>query len=256
MFYFVFASKSYIIKVLGVRCMRIVICDDERAQIDILKHYIEEYDATIDIVIYDNAENLWWDIEDSKVADIYLLDIQMSKMNGMELAKKMRASNIYAPIAFISGISDYVFEGYEVNAMGYILKPYEKSQIFKLLDKMCASVLKEANYVIVENERVSHKLYIDDIIGLEAMGHDTCITCKKSKYTNYEELVLHKGINEVMDLIKGESFVKIHRSFVVNMRNINKIGKSACIGENNKEYPIARGNYEMCMKEFIRINRG
>lgn len=236
--------------------MRIVICDDECAQMDILKRFLKEYDASLELVTYENAENLWWDIEDGKSADIYLLDIQMGAMNGMELARKMRDASIYAPIAFISGIKDYVFEGYEVNAMGYILKPYEKSQIFRLLDKMIASISVDVRYVIVENERISYKLYIDDIIGLEAMGHDTYVTFKKSKYTKMDELTLHKGINEVLDLLDADQFVKIHRSFVVNMCNINKVGKTSCIGEDNKEYPIARGNYEMCMREFIRCNRG
>ncbi len=236
--------------------MRIVICDDEKAQIEILSNYIHEYNKDAILSVYMNAENLWWDIENQKSADLYLLDIQMEKMNGMELARKMRANRIYAPIAFISGIKDYVFEGYEVNAMGYILKPYEKSQIFKLLDKMSEAIEKEASYVIIENERVSYKIYVDDIIGLEAMGHDTCITFKRSKYTNTDEIILHKGINEVMELVKSEAFMKIHRSFVVNMCNINRVTKSACVGENNKEYPIARGNYEMCMQAFIKNNRG
>ena len=142
--------------------MKIIICDDEQIQLDNLKSFLQEYsflnDVEMEVLEYHDASTLWWDLQDGLFADLLLLDIQMEHMNGIELAHKMREHKMFHQIAFVSGIKDYVFEGYEVEAMSYILKPYEKQQIFKLLDKVKHFSSDEA-YTIVHTAKQIYKLY-------------------------------------------------------------------------------------------------
>ena len=71
---------------------------------------------------YDTADALWWDIQDGFSPDLLMLDIQMEHMTGIELAHRIRDLHLDNLICFITGVKDYVFEGYDVNAIGYILK--------------------------------------------------------------------------------------------------------------------------------------
>lgn len=240
--------------------MKIVICDDEEIQCTLLKSLIEEYSQIhsmhIEVQEYNDADNLWWDLQDGLYADLLILDIQMKNMSGIDLAHKMRDHNMFHQIAFVSGIKEYVFEGYEVNAISYILKPYEKEQLFKIIDKAIKEIKVQNDFTILESGKEVFKIYHDDLIGLEALSHDTILHLKLSNNTTQKEIVLKKGINEVFDELKISSLLRIHRSFAVNMRNCLRITKTECIAEGNHTFPIARGNYDMCMQTFIKVNKG
>ncbi|MBR3841562.1 MAG: response regulator transcription factor [Erysipelotrichales bacterium] len=240
--------------------MKIVICDDEEIQCTLLKSLIEEYSQihsiSIDILEYNDADNLWWDLQNGLYADLLILDIQMNNMSGIELAHKMRDNNMFHQIAFVSGIKEYVFEGYEVNAISYILKPYEKDQLFKIINKAIKEIKVQNDFTIIESGKEVFKIYHDDLIGIEALSHDTILHLKLSNNTNQKEIILKKGINEVFDELKVSSLLRIHRSFAVNMRNCLRITKTECITEGNHGFPIARGNYDMCMQIFIKVNKG
>lgn len=240
--------------------MRIIICDDEEIQRTLLKGLIKEYgmlhDMDMEISEYHDADNLWWDLQNGLYADLLILDIQMPNTNGIELAHKMRDSQMFHQIAFVSGIKEYVFEGYEVNAISYLLKPYEKEQLFKILDKAAKQIHVNNEYSIVESGKEVVKLYHEDIIGIEAIAHDSVVYMKKSNNTHIEQITIKKGINELFDELQIPTLIRIHRSYAVNMKNVLRITKTECITEGNHSMPIARGNYDMCMQEFIKANKG
>lgn len=240
--------------------MKIIICDDEEIQRVLLKSIIEEYAQVHSVGIetkeYNDADNLWWDLQSGLYADLLILDIQMKNMSGIELAHKMRDNKMFHQIAFVSGIKEYVFEGYDVNAISYLLKPYEKEQLFKIIDKAIKEMKIQNDFTILESGKEVFKIYHDDLIGIEALSHDTIVYLKLSNNTNQKEVILKKGINEVFDELNMPSLLRIHRSFAVNMRNCLRITKTECIAEENHSFPIARGNYELCMQTFIKVNKG
>lgn len=240
--------------------MKIVICDDEEIQKVLLKSLIDEYALlhalSIEVIQYSDADNLWWDLQNGLYADLLILDIQMKNMSGIELAHKMRDNQMFHQIAFVSGIKEYVFEGYDVNAISYLLKPYEKEQLFKIIDKAIKEMKVQNDFTILESGKEVFKIYHDDLIGIEAVSHDTVAYLKLSNNTNQTQIVLKKGINDVLDELNIFSLLRVHRSYAVNMRNVLRITKTECIAEGNHSFPIARGNYEMCMQTFIKVNKG
>jgi two-component system response regulator LytT len=239
--------------------MKVVICDDEKAQLDLLHKYLEEYflqrGISLEIADYQDCDTLWWDLQDGLDADLFLLDIQMEHLTGIELARKMRAAHMYQLICFITGIKDYVFEGYDVDALGYILKPFEKQQLEKILDKAAALLDQQPTSTLLHSGRDTFRIYHHDVIGLEAVGHDTKIYLKQSRTNDLSDILLKIGINECIDQL-GMNLTLIHRSYAVNLKNILRIGKDECIGENNTHFPIARGRRDMVMQAFIQQNRG
>ena len=120
--------------------MRIGICDDERVQQELLIKYIsiwgETRDAQVEWVTYSSAESFLFAWEEDKNFDLLMLDVEMGKMNGMEMAMKIREQDEELPILFITGYEKYMAQGYEVAALHYLLKPVNQDKLFSILDKL------------------------------------------------------------------------------------------------------------------------
>ena len=233
--------------------MKIVLCDDEQAASSLLKEYLQEFlfnkCIKSELICYENAENLLWDIEEKGFqGDCYLLDIQMSNMNGMDLAKQIRNRDENVPIAFVTGIKDYVFEGYEVNALGYILKPYEKDQIERLMTRVIQKINDDESQLMIQDGKNRLKIAKKDCLYFEANGHDVILHLKK------ENKKLRTAFKDLNGLEK-EGFVKVHRSLLVNGREIDKVTRTSCILSNQEELPIARGSYDKVMEVFLLCNK-
>ena len=107
---------------------------------------------------YTDCDNLWWDLQNGLVADLLLSDIQMENMTGIELARKMRQARLNHLICFISGVKDFVFEGYDVDALAYLLKPYKKDQLFKILDKAIKQLHISDEFSMISSKKEVYKI--------------------------------------------------------------------------------------------------
>lgn len=113
---------------------RIAICDDEQLDIKYIKELLhiwqEETNISLQLETFTSAENFLFHYAEDKLYDIILLDIELGGMDGVTMAKKIRKENKTVQIIFISGYSDYIAEGYEVEALHYLLKPVNKENCF------------------------------------------------------------------------------------------------------------------------------
>lgn len=228
--------------------MSVAVCEDINVQREYLVQCIKEYDETIDVVSYGGSDALWWDIQDGKKFDLLFLDIEMSHMNGMELAHHLRDSNLNIPVCFVTGVKDYVFEGYEVEACGYLMKPYEKDQVFRILKKIQERNPEKEKYIMVDQQSRTVRISVNEIVALEARAHDTLIYM-----TDGREILIHKSFQYMTE--KAELF-QIHRSYAVNMCNIESFTKNSCVDKKGRTYPVSRGRRNAAMQRFIQVNRG
>lgn len=238
--------------------MKYIICDDEEIQRELLTTFIRDYaslhDLSIEIIEYKDANNLWWDLQNGIVADLIFLDIMMTDMTGIELAKKMREAGYFHQICFVTGVKEFVFEGYDVDAISYILKPFNRDQLFSVLDKAVKLAHNTNEYSIIKTNKELFKIYHNELIGMEALGHDTKIYLKGRNLTS-TEMMINLGISQIMDQLSIQLF-QTHRSYAINMANIDAVNRHECVGCDQTIFPIARGKYEACMQAFIQENRG
>lgn len=228
--------------------MFVAVCEDIEVQREYLVQCIKEYDETIDTVSYGGSDALWWDIQDGKEFDLLFMDIEMPHMNGMELVHHLRNSNRNIPVCFVTGVKDYVFEGYEVEACGYLLKPYEKDQVFRILKKIKARHSEKEKYIMVDMQSEKVRISVNEIVALEARAHDTLLYMKAGK-----DILVHKSL-QIM--IEETQFFQIHRSYAVNMHNIESLTKDTCVDKKGRIYPVSRGRRNVVVQQFIQVNRG
>lgn len=234
--------------------MQFAVCEDNASEAELLKEYIKKWSIikkeNIDIKIYNSAESFLFDYQEKALTDVLLLDIEMAGMNGMELAKKIRENNRSLQIIFVTGISDYVFEGYSVSAVSYILKPVKEDKLFQCFEKAVENLNNEEPYIIVNEEGSTSKVCLSDICYIESYGHFSFI------HTKLKEIKCSTGINQMEKQLNDKRFFRVHRSYIISVPWIESITKKEVIIEGGQSIPIARGKWKDVNKAYLDYYRG
>ena len=228
--------------------LTIAICDDNENQIKELRRLLDEWSAdkpfALTIDEYISAESFLFSYPD-KPCDLLLLDIEMKQLNGMELAKKLRSDGDMLPIVFITGYSDYMNDGYEVEALHYLLKPVDKLKLFAVLERYIKRHTPENEITIKCEDKTLH-ISPDMIMYCEAVGKKTHI------HTKEQVLICETGIGNFSSNLSSD-FISCHRSYIVNLRYVRSIGKTEIILDNGESIPISRRLYKEVNEKFIRF---
>ena len=229
--------------------MRIAICDDEILQLELLKHYVEKWadeeGINPSIELFKSAESFHFEwLEDSSY-DIILLDIQMAELSDIELAKLIREKDKHIQIIFVTAIPDYIGEGYDVDAINYLIKPISEEKLRECLNKAINKKEIQPKSILVEIDGGVHRIYEDSIIHLEIKGHELFI------YQKEKTIVTRRPLNEMEELLSEDEFIRPHRSYMVALKYIKRINKKDIILKNGTTIPISRGNYKEVQRRFF-----
>lgn len=224
----------------------ISICDDEKEHINLLRRLLLNWSAdksfAVDINEYDSAESFLFDYEDNP-CDLLLLDIEMSNLNGMELAHKLRDRGDMLPIIFITGYGDYISEGYDVEALHYLLKPVDEQKLYAVLDKYVSRHNTRSEEILVETDELALHMSADSIVFIEAFG-------RKTELHLSDNSVIKSNMN-IGTFQKTDLFISCHRSYLVNLRYVKSIGKTEIYLDNGEKIPLSRRLYNDVNKMFI-----
>ncbi len=226
---------------------RIAVCDDNQADVfyvsRLIKKWAAENNVTVHLEDFPSAEAFLFHYEEEKNFDILFLDIEMGEISGMALAKKIREMDSGIPIIFVTGYMDYIADGYEVEALHYLLKPVTEEKI--------GSVLVRAV------ERQKHR---EKSVYLPSNGSMVLIPISKIRYLevrkNYvtihwdEDITVKKTLGELEKEL-DDSFFRTGRSFIVNLRFVSKITKWQVILKDGVVIPLSRNLYENINRAMI-----
>ena len=229
---------------------RIAICDDEQNQIEYITSIVASWSAHeghgCEIRTFASAEAFLFEYEEDKAYDILLLDVEMKNMNGIELAKRIRKDNNRAEIIFITSHFEFVGEGYEVDALHYLIKPISAEKLTQVLTKAAEKISVEPPSVVISCEGETVKLYEADIRYVESFLHYIVIHTKDKEYKIKENISVFE--NRVSD-----DFYRVHRSYLVSLKYITRISRTS-VNIGNTELPLSRGKYDDINRAFIEHN--
>lgn len=257
--------------------MKIAICDDEQVQIEYIESIIAGWSKkkgqSCKVEAYPSAESFLFAYEDNKDYDILLLDVEMGELSGIDLAKRLRRDNSKAEIIFLTSHFEFYGEGYEVDALHYLIKPIAPDKLMTVLDKAVEKLAVEPPSVVITCEGETIKLYEKDICYVESLLHYIVIhahtpasssnntmgvACVKGPSGNIgsageKEYRIKENISSFEQKL-SQDFYRIHRSVLVNLKQIVRISKTLVTMENGTELPLARGKYDALNEAFIERN--
>lgn len=233
--------------------MKIILCEDEIAQQQWMEQAILEWQrdrkTKITLQIYGSGEELFFKKEEWVDADLLILDIELKEMNGMEIARKIREVDKEISLLFATGYEKYVFEGYEVGAISYIMKPVNKEKLFHSLDKAWENIKEGQDCLLLPCGEETKRVYIKDIFYIESDGHYCRIL------TQQGEIQVREKISALYEQLTGKHFYMCHRSYILNLAYVSRITKKDVILDSGEAIPLARGKWEEMNQQFMDYYR-
>lgn len=228
--------------------MRIVICEDELLQREELREYIikvfEDVEEELELLIFKSAEEVLKEKDILKDTDIFILDIKMDEVSGMDLAKIIRKENDNSEIIFITSLVGYIQEGYIVRAYRYLLKPISYEELkTHLLSCINDINKKKDNYMMIENKGIINKLLINEIMYIEVAKKELTIYAKENIYKT------KSSMEKIEKELEKFDFYRCHKSYLVNMKYIETIDKNQII-INGNIIPISKHRISDFKKKF------
>ena len=202
---------------------RIVICEDEISQREKLKEYIQKiFDDNkekVEITEFESAEDLLSDNIVLKEVDIFILDIKLNGLSGMDLAKLIRKEDDRSEIIFVTSLVEYIQEGYTVRAYRYLLKPIEYEELRKHLLNCISDIKKKKGNFIIENRDGMRRILVKEITYIEVRKKELTIHTVDSNYYTQGSL------DKIEQDFEKYNFYRCHKSYLINMEYINSINK-------------------------------
>jgi len=229
--------------------------DDEKLQRDYMLHLVSSWakanNIKAQIDLFESAEQFKM-MRDAPY-DILLLDIQMGGQDGVSLAKELRAASENMSIIFVTGLPDFLHEGYDVSALHYLMKPVDEDKLFAVLDRAVEQIVqacKTAPQLLLTVEGEAVRIPVLDILYVESFAHyleiglpGRTIAVKMPAYRLEQQL--------------GQGFVRCHRSYLVGIRHVSKITKTDVVLDSGKVLPLSRRLYWVVSEAFMAyINSG
>lgn len=151
--------------------------------------------------------------EDDKAYDILLLDVEMGETSGLQLARRVREHGSRAEILFVTSHFEFAGEGYEVDALHYLVKPVEEGKLMEVLSKAAGRLLTEPPSIVITCEGETVKLYEQDIRYMESFGHYIVIHTGDGSYK------IKENISAFAEKL-SDAFFRTHRSYLVSLQHI------------------------------------
>lgn len=228
-----------------------LIIDDEQSAINLITTYVSKvsYLALIDTAT-DPLEGMR--IIHEKKVDLVFLDINMPDLSGLDFSKAVQNK---CKVIFITASDQHALEGFELDAIDYLLKPVPFPRFLRavqkakeMLDKtMEPSTAAAHDFIMVQGDNKGKllKIELDDILYIEGMGNYVSIVCRKQKILS---LINLKDLEE--NLSAGQ-FVRVHKSFIVSIAHIDSVNGNFILLKHDSKLKIAIG--EAYKAPFLHI---
>lgn len=234
--------------------LKTVIIDDEPLAIEVIRSYCDSLSDIEVVGQFSNPVEAMTFINSSAV-NLVFLDIEMPLLSGMELVETLR----YKPqIVFTTAYPQFALEGFELDAIDYLIKPVAYKRFLKAMNKVRkqlpgenASEVKVASeaekpFIFIKSEYESLKVFADEIKYVESLRDYLKIHLSNGKY-----VLTLSNFKNLLEKLPEKTFMRVHNSYVVNISYINSIQRNRILIDNNR-IPIS-DTYKKAFFEKIRI---
>ena len=227
--------------------MKIAICDDERSDLELLKTYCKQFDPELPVSSFLSGEDL---IEAFKADffDLVFLDIEMGKLNGLEVGNQLIQLQPRPVIIFTTQSLNYAVRGYGI-ALRYLPKPISYETFCHVMRLALERILPYRLSICING--VQRFISITDIVYFEVLRHQLVIHLR-----NDEELSTRGSLAEMIAQIPIGCLSQPHKSYHINMEYVDKLTRQDIIMTNGDAIPIGRSRKETFQSQLLNYMKG
>ena len=228
--------------------MKIYICEDDKKDLDRLRELINRYylDRQMNAVVTEfyTGEDLLVALKNGNHADIFFLDINLPDIDGLKVAASIRDMMDEVPIVLVTAFMNYALDGYKVKASRFLIKDDLDKTFEECMDHICGEIIKKSKIIVLPCVEGEVRLKASEIVLVETSGHKSIIRLKDRKYQIYEKL-------ENLEIqLKEYGFLRIHKSFLVNMAFIRSINCYIMTLTDGKQLSVPKARYKQVRQEY------
>lgn len=233
---------------------KIAICDDEEYYRQYIKDLVSEFMQRHFIACEISTFALGSMFVELGIGmdayDVVFLDINMKIVDGIEVAQKIREINDEVYIVFVTAYINYSLEGYKVNAIRYLLKNSTNFQ--DTITECLEAILDKIRYVIVKqkfdfNEGLK-EISLERILYIESKLHKLEFHIMEDTLKTY---TIYETLNKIEKKLEGNNFVRIHQSFLINLKHVKKVTGYRTILSNGVALSIPKVRYKYVKEMFV-----
>ncbi len=231
--------------------MKIAVCDDHSQELDRISSFIDTYRRERNVPItYKTSLSATELIANVSSGDysLLLLDILMPGINWMQAAHEIRAFDAGVKIVFLTSSPEFAVESYTVKAYDYILKPVSKDKLFSTLEAVIDDEQKPMEGLTVKTQSGMARILFSRLAFVEIMNKklyfhlaDGGVQEVTSSLTAFEE-----------ELLAHSEFVKVHRSYIVNLWQVGELGAKELVTNTGKTVPVSRLLYAKVREAYMK----
>lgn len=239
---------------MKIRCL---IVDDEPLAINIIKKFLLQLQHTEVVGTCENAMEAFNYVSEKPV-DLLFLDINMPTINGLDFLKSLQNP---PPVIITSAYRDFAADGFELNALDYLIKPISFQRFLKAINK-ATGVIRQLNRMdtrLVDNEpsksfiflkvdKKMVKVYLDEILYIESLKDYVRIR------TVFEDLVTHQNLSSMAKILPPNKFLRIHKSYTIALDKVKSIDGN-CVEIATKLIPIGRNFRKEAKEQILKTTR-
>ena len=222
--------------------MNILICDDNKAVLDYLSNILINKYSNCNVTKCSNYEDIVNNIRINKF-DILIMDIVLDGKNGIDIVKDNENYLSNTQVIYITGYDDYIEDCFETNLVYILRKPISEDKLLQAVNKALSNIREENKSIVVKIGKDNKRINIRDINYVESEG-------RLIKFNLHNEVITVYGKISDVEEDLGLLFVRVHKSYLVNMDRIVNYTIDKVELNNGKVLPISR-TYNKSCKEII-----
>lgn len=231
--------------------MKIAICDDEKVFVDNIIQHLDFFstDNNIDFekYIFDNPGDV---ISSNINFDIAILDIEMNKMDGIELGEKLRKANPHIILIYVTAYRKYLDDALNLNAVRFFEKPLDSQRFYRGLSDAIKRIDNSIISFYLRDNKIVERISVQDIIFVEIEKRKTRIVTSSKEYHS------DHNINFWRDSLKSTIFISPHKSYIINFNYVTAYERDYIILNEQYRVSIARNKQSDFYRKFMQYAEG
>jgi DNA-binding LytR/AlgR family response regulator len=235
--------------------MRIVICDDMTDQlgriVELVGAYIQSNHIDAEIKTFSHPDMLLQYCEMNQ-SQLYILDVVMPMMNGIQLGQEIRLLDKQAQMIFVTTAPEYALDSFSVNPLNYLIKPVDKDKLFQALSLTMNRIMSDEQSITIKTKNGLYTISFSSILLCEYVNHTVRYVLTSGE--NIKTTTIKGSFTKhIAPLLEDKKFIQPHASFVINMSRVERLSRDGIMMRGGEFVPVSGKLFSEVKKMYIEF---